>query len=220
MVDQSQGAAFRTEPILAAEFAFLFVGLPLLMALAVPADWLWPILFSVTGLSLVLLGRTPGFSWAELGRGWLRLDWRMIAAPASLTAAAAALLVWWLVPAQAFYLPRRATELWLMIMLLYPLLSALPQELIFRVLFFRRYGGLFPDRRVALLVNGLVFGLAHLMFWNWVAVAMTVAGGMLFGWAYQRRGFAMAVVLHALCGGIIFTSGLGTYYYHGAVPLR
>ena len=30
----------------------------------------------------------------------------------------------------------------------------------------------------------------------------------------------MAVVLHAVCGGIVFTSGLGTFFYHGAVPLR
>ena len=63
------------------------------------------------------------------------------------TAAVAALLVWWLVPQQALSLPRRATGLWLAIMALYPLLSALPQELLFRPLFFRRYGALFPSRR-------------------------------------------------------------------------
>ena len=59
------------------------------------------------------------------------------------------------------------------------------------------------------------------MFWNWVAPALTLAGGLIFAWAYLRRGgFALAVVLHSVCGGIVFTSGLGTFFYHGAVPLR
>jgi membrane protease YdiL (CAAX protease family) len=108
-----------------------------------------------------------------------------------------------------------------MILTLYPLLSALPQELVFRPLFFRRYGALFPGTAAAVACNALVFGLAHLMFWNWVALALTVAGGLIFARAYLGRGgFAMAVVLHAVCGAIIFTSGLGTFFYHGAVPLR
>ena len=63
---------------------------------------------------------------------------------AAVTAVVAGLLVWLLVPGQALALPRRAPGLWVAILALYPFLSALPQELIFRVLFFRRYGGLFP----------------------------------------------------------------------------
>jgi membrane protease YdiL (CAAX protease family) len=204
----------------AVEFAALYLGLPLVLALALPPDWLWPVLFSATGIGLVLLARTPGFRWAELGRGWRRLDWGQVAAVGAATAVTAGLLVWWLAPHQAFMLPRRATGLWLAILLLYPLLSALPQELLFRPLFFRRYGALFPGRGAAVVANGLLFGLAHLMFWNWVAVALTVAGGLIFARAYLHGGFPMAVVLHAVCGGIVFTSGLGTFFYHGAVPLH
>ena len=103
-------------------------------------------------------------------------------------------------------------------MLLYPLLSALPQELVFRVLFFRRYGALFRAAAAAVLVNGLVFALAHLMFWNAVAPGLTFAGGLLFARGYRAGGFGQAVVLHALCGAVIFTSGLGRFFYHGAVP--
>jgi membrane protease YdiL (CAAX protease family) len=204
----------------AVEFAALYLGLPLLLALALPPDALFPVLFAATGLGLALLARTPGFRWRELTGGWRRLDWGAVLAVAAVTAVVTGLLVWWLAPHQAFLLPRRATGLWLAIMLLYPLLSALPQELLFRPLFFRRYGGLFPGRDVAVLANGLLFGLAHLMFWNWVAVALTVAGGLIFARAYLRGGFPLAVVLHAVCGGIVFTSGLGTFFYHGAVPLR
>jgi membrane protease YdiL (CAAX protease family) len=211
----------RLGALRAAEFAALYVGLPLVLALAMPPDWLWPVLFGATALALVLLALTPGFAWSELWRGWGGYDWRYVALVAAGTAVVAGLLVWWLVPGQALALPRRATGLWLMILLIYPIVSALPQELLFRPLFFRRYGMLFPGRWLAVATNGLVFGLAHLMFWNWVALALTFAGGMIFAQAYLGRGgFALAVVLHAVCGGIIFTSGLGSFFYHGAVALR
>ncbi len=208
----------RVEPVLAAEFVALYVGAPLAMALAMPPDWLWPVFLGLTLVALGLLMRTPGFDWRALTRGWAGIAWGEVAAVAAVTAAVAALLVWLLVPGQALALPLRATGLWLAILVLYPLMSALPQELIFRVLFFRRYGALFPGRGAALAANALVFGLAHLMFWNWVAVGLTVAGGLVFGRAYLGRGgFAAAVVLHAVAGGIIFTSGLGVFFYHGAV---
>ena len=204
----------------ALEFAALYLGLPLVMALALPPDWVWPVLAGATALGVLLLARTPGFTWGELASGWRSIGWGQVALVGVITAAVAGLLVWWLVPGAALMLPRRATGLWLAILALYPWLSALPQELLFRPLFFRRYGALFPDRRVAVAANALLFGLAHLMFWNWVALALTVAGGLIFATAYLRRGFPMAVLLHALCGAIVFTSGLGTFFYHGAVPLR
>ncbi len=211
-------AAGRIEPGLAVEFAALYLGLPLAMALVMPPAWLWPVFLGVTLLALGLLARTPGFRWAELGRGWRRLDARAIGLVAAATALVAGLLVWRLLPGRALELPRRAPGLWLLILALYPLLSALPQELVFRVLFFRRYGALFPGRRTALAANGVAFGLAHLMFWNPVAPALALAGGLIFARAYLGRGgFALAAVLHAVAGGILFTSGLGVYFYHGAV---
>ena len=212
------GAAERSEPWLAVEFAALYLGVPLLLALAAPADWLWPVLLGLTAVALLLLALTPGFAWGELARGWRRIDWPMVAAVAAATAAVSAVLVWWLVPGQALWLPRRATGLWLAILALYPLLSALPQELIFRLLFFRRYRRLFGSERAAVAASAFVFALAHLLFWNWVALALSFAGGLIFARGYLGRGgFALAVVLHAVCGWLIFTSGLGSFFYHGAV---
>ncbi|HET9067486.1 MAG TPA: CPBP family intramembrane glutamic endopeptidase [Amaricoccus sp.] len=196
------------------EFGALYVGAPLAMALAMPADWLWPVFWTLTLAALVLLALTPGFAWRELAKGGV--DWGEVALVAVATAVVAGLLVWLLVPGQALSLPRRAPGLWVAILALYPLLSALPQELVFRTLFFRRYGRLFPGN-VGLAVNALAFGLAHLLFWNWVAAVLTVAGGVIFARGYLRRGFLQAVVLHAVAGGIVFTSGLGVFFYHGAV---
>lgn len=220
MAKRLETEAARIDPLLAVEFAALYAGLPLVMALAMPADWLWPVLLGVTVVAVGLLARTPGFRWGELVRG--RVDWGQVAVVGLATAAACGLLVWWLVPGQFLSLPRRATGLWLAFMALYPFLSALPQELTFRALFFRRYAGLFPSRRVAVAVNGLVFALAHLMFWNWVAVGFCLVGGVTFAVAYLGRGgFLQALVLHAICGAIVFSSGLAIFFHHGgAVALR
>lgn len=204
----------------AAEFVGLYFGAPLALALALPPTALPLMLLGTTLLGAVLLARTPGFAWSELAQGWRNLDWAHVGAVAAVTAVVAGLMVWILAPQQALILPRRMPTLWLTILALYPLLSALPQELVFRTLFFRRYGGLFPSRGAALAANALVFGLAHLMFWNWVAVPLSFAGGLIFAHGYLTRGgFPMAVALHAVCGGIVFTSGLGTFFYHGAVAI-
>jgi len=196
----------------AIEAGVLYLGAPLVMALVLPPSALFPTLFALTALAMVLLALTPEFRWSELARGWGRLDWAHVGLVAVVTAAACGLVVWLLVPGQALRLPRTMPGLWLLILLLYPLLSALPQEILFRLLFFRRYGGLFPSQGAALAANAAAFGLAHLMFWNSVAVGMSAVGGLIFAHGYLARGgFPMAVVLHAVCGAI------GTFFYHGAV---
>jgi membrane protease YdiL (CAAX protease family) len=218
MADRGVAEAGRVRLLLAVEFAALYLGLPLALALLMPTDWLWPVFFGATALALALLAATPGFAWAELARGWRRLDWRPVVGMAAVTAAVAGALVWALVPGQAFGLPRRDPALWLAIMALYPLLSAAPQEVLFRVLFFRRYGALFPSRRAGVAASAFVFAFAHLVFWNWVSLALTFGGGAIFARAYLGRGgFALAVALHAVAGAIVFTSGLGSFFYHGAV---
>ncbi len=206
-------------PLLAAEFAVLYVAVPLALAFALPADWMWPMLSGATLVGLALLHLTPGFSWRELARPLPLREAALAAAFGLGVLALAALLCRALWPELLFQLAARRPGLLILILALYPLLSALPQELFFRVLFFRRYGALFPDRRVALLVNAAVFSLAHLFFWNWVAVSFTFVGGLIFAWAYRDRGgFMMALALHAVAGDALFVSGLGIFFYHGAAP--
>lgn len=202
------------------EFLAIFVGGPVALALLLPPTALYAVLFGVTLLTAVLLSLTPGFRWAELLRGVRAVRARMVLAVAALTAAVSTAMVFWLLPQVWLLLPLMVPDLWLMVILLYPFLSALPQELVYRLLFFRRYGWLFPDVRVAMGVNAAVFALAHLLFWNWPALVLSLAGGWIFAWAYLRGGgFWSAVVLHAVTGSIVFTTGLGVFFYHAAIPL-
>jgi membrane protease YdiL (CAAX protease family) len=187
-----------------AEFLGLFVVVPVATAVFLPPRAMFPVLFGFTVVGIWLLARTPGFRWTELKRGWDAVRW-----PVVLGFAGATLAVFRLVLEQPWLLA--------MIVLFYPILSALPQELIFRPLFFRRYGALLPAGGL-LVANAALFSLAHLMYWSAVVAAMTFAGGLVFGWAYShRRSFPLAVVLHSVSGWVIFTVGLGVFFYSGNV---
>ena len=201
-----------------AEMLALFVGTPILMAVHFGEYPLFPVVFGLAVVSLLLLALTPGFRLAELLRGPVLGEWKIILLFTLAVGAVSVATVFALVPERFLELPRHRTELWLLIMVFYPIASVIPQELIFRPLFFRRYGQLFPNVGTAVAANAALFGLGHLFFWNPVTIAMTAAGGAVMAWAYMRhRSFLLAVVLHSVAGQIIFTVGLGIFFYHGAV---
>lgn len=201
-----------------AEFSALFVAAPVAMALLIGTVPLFAALFAFAALSVVLLARTPGFRPRHLLKGQALRNWPVVVGFALATAAVCFTLVMMLVPERLLDLPRHRPEFWLMIMVLYPLISALPQELIFRALFYRRYGHLFPGPNAALAANAAAFSVAHMFYQNPVAIGLTFAGGVVFALAYQRTGsFLLVVILHAVGGQIVFTSGLGIYFYHGAI---
>ena len=202
---------------LAAEFAVLYLVAPVAIAVMLPPGLLLPAVLFLTAVGLALLHRTPGFSWRELTTGWGRIAWARVAAMAAAAALVGLAVMLALRPAALLEPGRSAPLLLLAIVLLYPPLSALPQEVLFRPLFFRRYGGLLPRGETAqVALNAAVFSLAHLIYWSWVVALMTFAGGLAFAHAYRVRGsFAEAVALHAAAGCVLFALGLGAWFYVG-----
>ncbi len=128
------------------------------------------------------------------------------------------LIAWLIEPARFFRMPLERPQLWLTIMLAYPLISVLPQELIYRVFFFHRYAPLFKGKeRLATLTNAALFAAGHIIFLNPLAIALTFLGGLLFAHRYQQSKNLWPVTLeHTLYGLLIFTTGLGIYFYSGA----
>lgn len=206
-----------TRPGLALEFAALYVGAPLAIALFMPGRLLFPALalFSLAGLALLWF--TGGFDWRGLLRGWSRLPWPEIAGLALAVLLAGIAILWLTRPEALFQILRHRPGFLPVIWLLYPILSALPQELIFRPLFFHRYGAILPRGPAAIALNAAVFSFAHLMYWSWIVTVLTFAGGWIFARAYLRHGFPAAWVLHAVAGNLLFTVGMGAYFYTGNV---
>ncbi|RJL08496.1 CPBP family intramembrane glutamic endopeptidase [Paracoccus siganidrum] len=209
--------AVRPRPWLWAEFAALYVGAPLAIALFMPGHMLFEALavFSLAGLWL--LWRTGGFGWHSLVSGWGRIRWVEVLGIAVATLVAGVVILQVSNPGRLFDIPRNRPDMLVLIWTLYPLLSALPQELIFRPLFFHRYGALLPVGHGAIAANAAVFSFAHLMYWSWIVALMTFIGGWFFARAYLRQGFPSAWLLHAVAGNMLFAVGMGYYFWSGNV---
>jgi hypothetical protein len=114
-----------------------------------------------------------------------------------------------------FSFPLERPQVWIMVMLLYPILSAWPQEILYRTFFMRRYAPLFGAQ--AALMSAAAFSYVHIIFENWIAIVFTFFGGWLFADTYRRhRSLALVTLEHALYGCLIFTLGLGWYFYGAA----
>ncbi len=136
------------------------------------------------------------------------------------------LLVRWRSPELLLSFVRMRPGLWALVMLLYPVLSVYPQSLVYRAFLLHRYQPLFSHAGSLapwglVLLSATAFSFMHLIFRNPIAPAMTFFGGILFAWRYQQTGsLAISSLEHALYGCLLFTVGLGQYFYHGRVRLQ
>jgi uncharacterized protein len=106
----------------------------------------------------------------------------------------------------------------LIFILIYPLLSALPQEIIFKSFFFHRYGSIFPGAAALILFNGISFGLFHLWYANVIAPLFSVAAGMLLAYRYVKtRSLIIVTIEHSLLGIFLYIIGLGWFFYSGSI---
>ena len=110
--------------------------------------------------------------------------------------------------------PLKQNRLYLILLiLLYPLLSVIPQELVFRTFFFHRYRKLFNSLSGCATASGLCFGYAHIIYGNWTAVVLATIGGMLFSYRYMKTKATNIVVLeHSLWGIFIFIIGFADQF--------
>lgn len=117
-----------------------------------------------------------------------------------------------------FSLPRRNPTLWAIIMTFYPLVSVYPQEIVWRTFVFHRYARLFPSPTTMIAASAVAFGFAHVVFHNVIAMTLCTVGGCLFALTYARsRSTLAAWIEHALYGCLVFTAGIGSYFYSGSV---
>jgi len=106
----------------------------------------------------------------------------------------------------------------LAICFLYPIFSVYPQEIILRTWFFHRYAPLITNVPLLLTVNALTFAWVHVIFQNVWAVVLCIPAGFLFGYTYLKTKSTLASgVEHAIVGNLMWTSGLGWFFFAGSV---
>lgn len=195
------------------EIILVFIGLPLLYYFdKIPFHKSIPLL-SVFFLMLFILLRDKSFNRKLLGLNGFR-EWKPLLVRFLVFAVISSLAVWFLKPDWFYVLPRERIMLWVMIMVFYPLWSAYPQELIYRSWFFHRYKGLVSNESAFIILNAMLFSFSHIIFRNWLALAMTFFGGLMFAYTYRKSNSLLAVFAeHMLYGNFIFTVGIGQYFY-------
>lgn len=203
------------------EFTAVFIFLPLIgFALReYLANWLIPALIILMSVCCLLLLNDPHFKRFRLTSfGQFSAIKRRLFSFFFIGALFTGVLYGIIYQGNWFSLPLHSFNDWLLLLILYPLLSVLPQELIFRTYFFHRYKRIMPLKNMRIFVSASVFALAHIVYANWVAVALAFAGGVLFAYTYaQSRSTFVCVIEHSLWGLWMFTIGIGRYLDSGAL---
>jgi hypothetical protein len=211
----------RSRAALLAEFLAIFMAIPLALFLLPARIPPMPLLWLCCLYCLAALLRDPAFPRRAL---WNTAPFRGRLLSIAVLFAAAAVLCWLAIrhfaPQTLFDIPRAQPVLWAAIMVLYPVLSVYPQGTIYRVFVLHRYRPLLhgtsekTQNAVLMLLSAASFSLMHIVFHNWIAVSLTFAGGLLFAWRQKTTGSSfVASFEHALYGCLLFTIGLGHYFY-------
>jgi hypothetical protein len=212
------------------EMLALFLAGPAFLAMLVykrhvPLVMVLPFVFA--GFFALLL-RQSDQSWrADLVRLPSRRDVLAILGLFAVCGGALTLFAYSRYPQYFLAFPRYNTPLWLLVMTFYPLISVTTQELIYRVLFFDRYAPAMRAVWLAIPVNAALFATMHAIIFasrsphfHWEAVAFSFAGGLIFAYRFTRTRSFLAVALeHALYGDLIFTIGLGHFFFTGVARL-
>ena len=204
--------------LLAVECGSVFVGLPLLIKYRALPNYPIPYLLAAAIAAFFALRADPSFVSSHL---FVWGDYRPFLPQLLLRDAACLALLGLAVrlfaPELLFSFLKHRPALWALVMVLYPLLSVFPQEILYRAFFFHRYKPLFGSGWMMIIASALAFGFVHIIFSNWFAVGLCVIGGLLFSLTYHQSGSLFLTCLeHAIFGNFIFTIGLGQFFYHGS----
>ncbi len=93
------------------------------------------------------------------------------------------------------------------LLLFYLLFSVMPQEIIFRFLFFYKYKDYFNKFEI-LLLNSLVFSFCHLIYFDIYILLFSFLGNLLFTFNYmQNKSLLLVIVEHFLLGQTLIILG-------------
>ena len=93
------------------------------------------------------------------------------------------------------------------LLLFYLLFSVIPQEIIFRFLFFNKYKDYFNKLEI-LLLNSSVFSICHLIYFDIYILLFSFFGNLLFTFNYMKnKSLLVVIVEHFLLGQTLIILG-------------
>src|SRR5579883_1523779 len=156
------------------EFLLLFVVLPLGYRFSPRAIPPLPLLWAAALYCYWQLHRDPTYAQVQLWNA-RPLAGQLISILLCfvICAGLVGLAVRMVAPDLLFSFVRSNPRFWVLVMILYPVLSAYPQGIIYRSFLMHRYAPLFPQAALLILVSAAAFAFMHIIFRNPLAVALT-----------------------------------------------
>lgn len=211
-------------PQILLELSAAFIALPLVVGLLLPPVLWLPSLWLVALASAWQSSRDDKVrpahlfgpvSWMEARAKLRRIGVRFVVSAVLLISLTAVLS-----PSRLFESPRPGLKHWFAFLLLYPLLSVLAQEQLYRRYLFHRLGDLQLSAGQIVWVSAITFAAMHAIYRNGTAVALTLIGGWFFADTYRRTNSLRLVCLeHVLYGSLLFATGLWPFFSGESVIL-
>lgn len=189
------------------EFLFLFIAMPLVaISLGAPLP-AYPAIAAAILSAGTLLSSTRAFHWRDLLPIDFASEWKVLLS-GSIAAFAIAGATTLLTTPDRFLSPTAEA---MQLALLYPAMLAVPFELIYRALFFRRYGHLFQSAFWAVTISAVSTGLIYaLLFGGMPGLAIGAFIGLIMSAIYLRTGsFLLTCLLHSAAGVALLLVGPG-----------
>ena len=118
------------------EFFFIFLALPSTIFFFDSTIIIFATLYLVFILSLVILYFDKTFLFVSLKK---KIDWKFVSIFTVSFICLGFIYILLIDKSLLFYLPKTNFQLWLVVIFVYPFLSVIPQEVVYRVYFFQRY---------------------------------------------------------------------------------
>lgn len=188
-----------------AEFLFVFIAMPLIAIASHATQGIPLVMGAMLASTAALLSMTRSFHWSDLLPIDMLSEWRIALKSLAIFSGTSFIVTLLFFPYRLF---SPAGDAYVML-LAFPLVTALPLELVYRALFFRRFGLLFHNELGAIVAGAIVNALVYFMLSGGgeAAAVFGACVGALLGWVYLRTGqFVLSVLLHwcaALCVWLI-----------------
>lgn len=210
----------KNKILLAAEFFLLCVLFPSVIIFNQWGGYMFAFLWAAT-LYCIVIDKYNFFDGFKAMWRWDQVNWptmRPLLIRFGICVVGMVLFTQWYAPDKLFYLSNHHPEIIPRLLILYPLLSALPQEYIFCRFFFARYKPFFGAGWGMVIMSAIVFAYAHVLFINPVAPTLGLIAGLIFAHTYWKtKSLALVTIEHGLYGNAIFVIGLGYYFYSGGI---
>lgn len=197
------------------EFILLFFGVPTIISAGAFIVHPSLVLLPVLGALVIYFWRKNDFSFKSLVK--LQVSKSMIWKNILVVFLVGLFLIAFVLifePHNLFNLPRKNAKIWLLLITSYPPLSAYPQEIIYRTFLFTRYASLFKNRWYFILASGVTFSFAHIVYYNPVSLVLTFFAGLYLAYIYEKtKSVLFTTILHSIYGMLVFTLGLGHYFW-------